>query len=128
MNEKKRKFIALTKSLLPESLPSSHTAKRQRHSQENSDESLNLSELGKSIMFTKEQPASKEEEKSSVLSTNSVSIRKFDGNGIFINKVKHYKQKTPNMLTFKQIFMKDPNDAKSHIDCQHAILTTFEYE
>ena len=67
MNEKKRKFIALTKTLIPESaLPSSHKAKRQRHLQESSDESLKLSELGKSIMFTKLESQNKEEEKSSV--------------------------------------------------------------
>ena len=32
------------------------------------------------------------------------------------------------MLTFKQMFMKNPNDSNSDIDCKHVILTTFEYE
>lgn len=79
-------------------------------------------------MFTKIESENKEEEKSKVSSKNDVKILKFDGTGIFINKVKNYKQNTPNMLNFKQMFMKDPNDAESDIDCEHAILTTFEYE
>ena len=86
---------------------------------------MKLSELGKSIMFTNKE-AAKEEEKSA--SSTNVSIRKFDGTGIFINKVKHYKEDAPNMLTFKQMFMKDPNDPDSEVDCEHVILTTFEYE
>lgn len=127
MNDKKRKFFSLSKSLLPES-PTQHFTKRQKHSQESSDESLKLSELGKSITFTNQTNEPVKEEVKTHQSKKIEVPQKFDGTGVFINRVKYYKDQTPNMISFRQIFMKDPNNEDKAINCEHVIFTTFEYE